>query len=395
MRVAVRAATAVEGDLPTIVHAIATVVSQPGRPGAVVTPVAGIVVEALAVEGTRVAPAAPLFRLDDRPFREALAKAKAVLRTAQAELDRAQTFSLEADVAELERAAAEARALVAPAQAEFDRIAGLRKEGLSTEKAETEARLAWQAASRSAIALEAKARLFREKGRSVEVAKLEATVEEAKADLPAAERALAATLIVAPVGGRVARVLAAPGRLAEAGALLAEIVADDDVVLRLSLAPADAAALLPKAAVAVEGSDLRAEVSGIGTALDADTGLATVLARFSASPEGLRLGETLLVTVERGAPVHGILVPAAAVELRDDVARVMTLDGEGIAHAVPVTVLSRSSDLVAVKAEGLGAGARVIIEGNVNLPDGARTVPFGAKAPPEKAPPGGPGGEGR
>ena len=384
MRVHVKTAVAVEGDLTVVVHALATVMARPDAAAAVVAHVAGFVTKVEVADGDAVEAGAPLVRIDQRPFIEALDKVKAAINSAKGDLERAKSYTLDADQVEFERAAIEARALVAPTQKESERQAALAKDGLATEKAATDARIAAEAAVRVAAAAEQKVRVFHEKGRAAEITRLESALAQAETDLAPAERALAATVVAAPVKGRVSGLSVVGGQSVDAGTILAQVTGVDASALRLGLAPADAEAIAIGAPATVPGRGFSGTVKSVGGAVDVDTGLVPVIVRLDACSASPRIGETLLVEVERGKPVHGILVPSAALEIRDDVPRIVVVDASLLTHAVTVTLLARGSDRVAVTGEGLVAGARVAVDGNFNLPDGARVVvDEGEKASPE------------
>ena len=218
----------------------------------------------------------------------------------------------------------------------------------------------------------------------------------AQTDVPPAERALGAVVIQAPSAGRLSRFAATRGQSVDAGQLLGEVVAPDGLGLRASLVPADAEAVALGAPAEVADRGLRGVVASIAGAVDAETGLVPIVVSLSTSAKAPRVGETVLVEIDRGAPLHGILLPAAALEIRDDLPRVMVVEKGDLAHLVTVTLLARGPDQVLVTGEGLAAGARVAVDGNYNLPDGAHVViaadekpaPGAAAAPPAMTDPG-------
>jgi hypothetical protein len=55
------------------------------------------------------------------------------------------------------------------------------------------------------------------------------------------------------------------------------------------------------------------------------------------------------------------------------------VDAGGIAHVTPVRIVGRSGELLAVEGE-LAAGDAIVVDGAVNLPDGAHVAADGAGA---------------
>jgi len=86
------------------------------------------------------------------------------------------------------------------------------------------------------------------------------------------------------------------------------------------------------------------------------------------------MGKTVFAEIASKLTAKGFIVPASSIVIENDKASLFTVDGEQIAHAVPIEILTRTADKAVVYTEGLDAGARVIIDGNYNLPDGAHVV---------------------
>ena len=389
MRVEVRIAIGKDGELPVRRHVLATVVTRPDRLVSLATHVTGLVEGVRVVEGQRVESGTTLLVIRAAPLEEALAKAKAAVRVAEAERARSSTYGLDAEEAELDRAKSDASALVAPAQRELDRLTGLQREGVGAQKALDDARVALEAAMRGERAAEEKRKALHERGRTTELARLEALVDQARADVGPAERLLAGTVVKAPVGGRIVGLAAIAGQSLEAGVTFATLIPDDGLGLRFTVSPTTAPDIALGAEVFVIEPELHGTVRAIAPAVDRDTGLLPVLASLDAPAAPPPLGATFEAELGIGAPVHGVLVPVAALETTDADARVVVVGEGDLAHGIPVVVHARNREFAAVTGEGLVTGVRVVIEGNFNLPDGAHVVvlaPAEAKAPDAKEP---------
>lgn len=378
----VKVVAARAGELPVRLRALGVIVAAPDAPCCVVARVAGPVTAVEARDGQAVAAGAVLVRLDERPARDAAARATAALQAAEAERARASGGGLDVMQAELDVAAAQAQVTAEQAAKEADRQEGLLAEHLAAEKAATEARSAADAAARARKLAADKAGAFPQAGRAAELARLEAAVELARADLHAAERDAQAAVLCAPCAGRVVGLAATVGRTLEAGATVAQVVTDATLCARVHVAPADAGAVAAGARAAVHadgGHSGPGTVRSIGGGVDPETGLVPVLIALESAPDLPRPGTTVFVDLETGAAASGILLPGAALLVAEDAASVVTVDDKQLAHITSVKLLARDAENVVVAAEGLAAGARVVVEGNYNLPDGAHVVVEPAK----------------
>ncbi len=384
MKAQVRVATAHAGELPVRIHGIGTVVPRAEETSALVALVAGVVAKVEARDGQEVAAGAPIVRLDDRPMKEAMTKAGAALKTAELELSRVR--DLDAQQAEYDFALHTAALAATQARKEADRQKGLLADQLTSEKAATEAAQFADAADQAAKLASDKAKFYREKGRAGDLARLQAAVDAAKADEQAAQRAVDAAVLSAPHAGRVSGLSALPGQSLDAGTLVARVISPAGLAVRVFLSPSDADAVKVDAPADLPDLESVGKVLSVGAGVDPDTGLVPVIVSIEKHPDGAadcpcqpRLGGSVFADVDTSEPAKGIVVPVAAVTYDGDQANVYVVDGADAAHAVPVSVLARSATLAVVSGEGLAEGARVIVDGNYNLPDGAHVVVLPAK----------------
>lgn len=194
---------------------------------AVATELSGVAAAIFVRAGERVAEGAPLFRLDDRAWRAALAVAEAELAQAQAALPEAEA-TLAAALAERERAAADAA-----------RFATLVRQDFAASRQRYETALADSRKAEAQVAL-SRAR----------IASAQAQVRAAEAGRDRARVDLDRGLVRAPIAGTVLRVNLRPGEFAQAGPLDPPLLAMgtlDPLHVRLQVDEADAWRLAPGA----------------------------------------------------------------------------------------------------------------------------------------------------
>jgi membrane fusion protein (multidrug efflux system) len=297
--------------------------------------VGGILEERLYVEGAEVEAGAPLFRIDPEPYRIALERARAELANAQAALNQAER--------------------------EWRRVSGL------FEQAAVSARERDLALSNKELAA--------------------ARLAQAEAGVSQAELELGYTTVRAPVSGSTGLEQVTAGNLLIFGVLLTTVTQLDPVQLRFSLPAADAAtrrALQDAAGGTGLGVELywadgsvytyRGEVDFLAGTVDPDTGNVVAQAVFPNPERALRPGETVRVrlVVER---LEGVfMLPPEAVSQGGDGPKVFLVTEESTARARPVR-LGPLVDGQQVVLEGLSAGDRVVINGQVALQDGTAVNP--------------------
>ena len=299
--------------------------------------VGGILEERLYTEGVEVEAGAPLFRIDQAPFRIALERARAERANAQAARNQAER--------------------------EWRRVAGLFEQAAVSERERD-------------LALSNK-----------ELAS--ARLAQAEAGVAQAELELGYTTVRAPVSGATGLEQVTPGNLLSVGAMLTTVTQLDPVQLRFSLPAADAAArrALQDAGGAELGVTLflpdgrvyaqRGQVDYLASTVDPETGNVAAQAVFPNPERDLRPGETLRLHLVVNRLENVFLLPPEAVSQGSDGPRVFAVTQENTAQARPVQLgpLYNGRQVV---LEGLGAGDRVVVNGQVGLQDGAAVNPQGA-----------------
>jgi RND family efflux transporter MFP subunit len=391
MNVRIKTVTIETGEIPVAVKAVGVFVPRMQSPALVVSLIAGIVSKVEVREGQAVEVGTIIIRLDTRKPENALAKVKAGLRLVESNLQKAVHGGLDIEQSELDLAAKQGEVTAEQARLEADRQKALFADHLASEKAAFDAQKALEEAERRAKAAKEKADVFRAFGREMELAQLQASVEQSKAEVTAAELDREAVEIRAPQSGRISGLRVNVGSAVDDKTVLAQVIGERTAVLRCWLSPADTEDIQLGASVIVRSvlhssaaaqdesvtykEPLSGRVVSIGAELDGETGLVPVEAQLD--PNQLRytrIGETVFAEITTRSNVKGIVVPVSSIVIEDDKASLFTVDDKQIAHAIPIQILARTASLAAVSAEGLAAGTKVIADGNYNLPDGAHVV---------------------
>ncbi len=312
--------------------------------------VAGILQKQLFREGSDVRQGQPLFRIDDAPYRAALASAQAALARAEANLlqTRAQ--------AERYKPLAEAKAV-----SEQDYIAA-------------------QAAFKQA----------------------EADVASGKAAVQTAQINLGYAAVNAPIGGRIGRALVTEGALVGQGEATQLAVIQQIDPLYVNFTQSAAEVLRLRAAIAA-GRFKRAGEAGAAPVrvlledgstyplpgkllfsdltVDAGTGQITLRAELPNPKAALLPGLYVRVQLEQAQAPDAILLPQQAVQRSGDGDRVFVVAADGKVAPRPVKV-SLGQDRQWVVLEGLQGGEQVVVDGFQKIRPNApvKPVPWGAAA---------------
>lgn len=188
--------------------------------------------------------------------------------------------------------------------------------------------------------------------------------------------------IHAPLAGRIGTVQVKPGSTIVAGAQASPIVtlnAFDPIYVAVGIPQKmiaelseDKAKGLAKVSLAIPGLDEKRDgpVTVIDNTADAATGLITVLATISNSPALLWPGEIVNVEVNFHNEADALVIPGEAVQTNPQGNYVYTVDGDSKAHVSPVTI-ARNANGMAVVTRGLDEGVSVVVDGQLQLSEGA------------------------
>lgn len=325
-------------DMPVLLHGIGTV--QAFNTIAIKSRVDGPIVAVDFTEGQEVEAGAMLFEIDPRPYRAALAQAKAAKDKDTASLDSAQL--------------------------DFERSSKLLSRGFQTQQTFDQQRAT--------------------------VGQLKAAIEGDQAQIDTAALNLEYTQIRAPISGRLGARLVDIGNLVRAGDATPLVMMTQvrPVFVSFTLPQQnfedvrDQQTKAPLAVKAYSSDDARELAVGrltlIDNAIDALTGTIRLKAQFANEDERLWPGEFVNVRVvldtRRGVPT----VPAQAVQDGPDGYIIYVVGPGDRVHRKTIEVAAIQDGIAAV-TQGLSPGDRVVVNGQFRLTEGARVN----AAPPSAA----------
>ncbi|MDA1154706.1 MAG: efflux transporter periplasmic adaptor subunit [Proteobacteria bacterium] len=335
----------------------------------------GIVRDASAalVEGGAVTAGQFLLRIDPLEAQEALARIRADVQDAQAELrDAERALVLGQD--EL----AAARAQAALRDQALARAVDLQARGVGTTAAVEDAELAASSAAASVLT------------RRQSIASAEARIDQAttrlarvQIDLAEAERNLAETEISAAFDGTLSDVTISPGGRVTANELFARLVDPTALEVAFRVSTSQYARLLDAAGnlsdapvtVALDASGVNLTALGWITREGASVGTGQtgrqLFAQIDSAP-GFRPGDFVTVRIAEPALDNVALLPATAVGSDQ---MILTVDEADRLQPVPVDVLRRQGDDVIIAAAEL-AGLTVVMERSPLLGAGIKVRPI-------------------
>ena len=329
--------------------------------------------DAALVEGGVVSAGQMLLRIDPVEAEAALARIRADVQDAQAELrDATRALALGQDELTAARAQAALR------DTALARALDLQGRGVGTTATVEDAELAASSAAAAVLS------------RRQAIATAEARIDQAttrlaraQIDQAEAERNLANTEITAAFDGTLTEVTIAPGARVTANELVARLVdpAQLEVAFRVStsqytrLLGADGRLVRAPVTVALDAAGVNLIARGVITREAASVGAGQtgrqLFARIDAAP-GLRPGDFVTVSIAEPALDDVALLPATAVGADN---MILTVDTAERLQPVPVTVLRRQGDDVIIAADGL-AGAEVVMERSPLLGAGIKVRPI-------------------
>lgn len=195
-------------------------------------PVEGTIVEVKVEEGDAVKQGDVLARLDDAPYRHALAQAQAAADQAHAQLRKQETGSRTKEIDAARSQVAEARARLANAQATLARRQALEKESNVSKQAVDDAERDVTVARATVATRESALALAVEGFRSEDIDSARAVAASADAALEQARYRLDKTALVAPAAGTILTRAREPGAVVTAGAAVLTLAHDSPVWIR-------------------------------------------------------------------------------------------------------------------------------------------------------------------
>jgi multidrug efflux system membrane fusion protein len=230
------------------------------------------------------------------------------------------------------------------------------------------------------------------------LAVFEATVRAGEAAAENARVNLAYATIAAPISGRTGSISFKKGNLVKATELsttapLVTITQLRPIYVTFTVPEGHLAALraapggLPVAATIP--SELQTPITGalvfIDNQVDVATGTITLKAEFANDDTRLWPGQFVNVTLTLGMQADAVVVPSAAVQIGQNGPYVFLIRLDSVVEMRLVRV-DRTLDGRTVVAEGLVAGDRVVVDGQLRLANGTRVAVQRGETPPPKLP---------
>jgi HlyD family secretion protein len=193
----------------------------------------GLLTSISVARGDQIARGAPLFTQDDTHERAARDQAARQLAQAEEQLANLEAAMKPTEVAQAEANLTDARSTLERARADLQRDESLLRTGYATGQTVDQRRADYRSAEAKAQHAEsALAQARAPMGREREIEAQRAAVAAARAALAMAQWHLAQRTVTAPVGGRVADVLAQPGETMAAGVPVVSILPLENIFVR-------------------------------------------------------------------------------------------------------------------------------------------------------------------
>ena len=369
--VAVRTQLLHRGSLQGTIVANGQVVADAGGQASLAFPVDGQIASIGVNIGDHVTRGQVLASLDSRIASSAILQAQSDVAAAKAAFAKAQLRARPQEFAQNSASLQAAQAKAGAAKAELDRQSALAHVGISSQRDLQQAEADYQ----SALADE---RIAREQGsileagpRPQDVAVARAAVQQAQAELSAAQTKASLLNIVAPFDGVITQRLKNPGESADPTTPVLGMVNPNRTVVEVQVS-ADQAMLVHSGAtsrISVDGAvnGIPGTVIAVSPALGAQTGTATVRIRPSSS--SLTPGAAAKATIVVTDVADAFVVPDSAVVKDPETGAAVVYIAKGDGRYVRVTVQIRlqSERRVAIASSGLSAGQRIVTQGAYEL----------------------------
>ena len=313
----------------------------------------GRVAAVLASEGTRVKAGDPLVILDEKDFMPAVTQARADVTELEAQIE-----SEKLRYASDKQALSEQQRLLELAKAELVRAENLEQRNLGSESALDQAR---QSVAQQQLSLSTRQLNVADHG--ARLARLEASLERAKARVAVAERDFDRSRITAPFDGIVSLLAVTVGNQAKANDVVLEMYSLDSLEIRATVPVIHQRELL---AATAQGERYPARSGDISLRLDrisGQAGTAGIDALFSieSGSERLRLGQQLTILLMRPEQPDLAMLPFQALYGNDRIYRIN--DEERLETLVVEQVGSlyhEGTEMLLVRSDDLGDGDRIV-----------------------------------
>ncbi len=216
-------------------------------------------------------------------------------------------------------------------------------------------------------------------------------VDQAETTVKSAQRKVDGTVLKAPMAGTVITINSAVGAQSGNG-VFAQIANLDQLQIEASVPEADAARLKPSQAVsiawnALAGVTATGKVTAISpTATSGNTVSYPIFITIDKNPEGVRLGQSVRITVTVDRAENVLFLPTAAVRSAGN-RHTVTVVKDGVQEQRTVEI-GLKGDTATVIASGVALGEQVVLAtatattgtGNLQIPGGVQ-LPGGGQRP--------------
>lgn len=199
----------------------------------------------------------------------------------------------------------------------------------------------------------------------------------ARADVEAAQVAVANRRIVAPFAGRVGLIAISVGDYVRPGDPLFSLLTDQLLEIAVAVPAPIAADIAPDAPLTLWPDQDRALTVPLTTrdpAADPQTNTMTLKALLEDPPADLAPGQSVAVALLRKRRDNALFVPEKAVLMAGPQHYVLRVDDQDVVHRQSVDIGLRHAGAVEIRA-GLDADDRVIVEGVQKVDDGQTVLP--------------------
>ena len=330
-----------------------------------------------------------LYVLDVRPYEAAVAQAKGNVSQSEADLEfaRKQVALLQA-----EANLAAAQANLVKAQQDYERLTPLVKDEAAAQQELDGAVAALRAGEAAVRANQANVDQTR-LSTSTQISSTAGKVEAQRAALRTAELNLEYATIHAPISGLIGDTLVPVGGLVTANAQqpLTTIVPLDPIWVRFKVTEAQYLSFkknptLLQSALALMLADAsefpqKGRIENTLNQVDPKTGTLELQASFPNPQHTLLPGQFGKVRVETELRHNVVLVPQRAIQQLQSVQTVLTVGPGNTVELRPISTAERVGEDWIVQ-QGLKAGDRVIVEGQLKVRPGMRVTPTPYRSPP-------------
>ena len=301
-------------------------------------------------EGQEVKKGEVLIALDDTDERAALAQAQAALAQAEAKMRQMREVALPA----AQQALAQAQANAVQARQNYERTTALREQGFVGQAQLDDAKRALDVAESQLRAAQLQVQTSQPSGSDYALART--ALEQARANVEAAQAKLGQTVIIAPADGVLISRSVEPGNVVQPGKELMALAPAGETQILVQIDERNLAQLAigQKAlasADAFPGQRFAAELVYINPGVDPLRGSVEVKLRVPQPPAFLRQDMTVSVDIEVGRNADTVLLPSDAVH-----------DASG-AHPWVLVVRGRRAVRQAVRLGLRGNGRVEVLEG--------------------------------